>query len=84
MDAGTILGFIAGYIATLVGVFLLYLPVIALFVALLVAAGLLQLLLLPLVLLVRRMRHRTSDQDTDGSWVLGRQATLDAPPNRGP
>jgi uncharacterized membrane protein (Fun14 family) len=72
MDAGTILGFIAGYLATLAGVFLLYLPVIALFVALLVAAGVLQLLLLPLIILVRRMRHRTSDQNTDGSWILGR------------
>ena len=72
MDAGTILGFIAGYIATLAGVFLLYLPVIALVVALLVAAGVLQLLLLPLVILVRKIRHRPSGQDTDGSWILGR------------
>ena len=59
MDSGTILGFMAGYIATLAGVFLLYLPVLALFVALLVAAGVLQLLLLPIAILVRRLRRTT-------------------------
>lgn len=72
MDSGTILGFMAGYIATLAGVFLLYLPVLALFVALLVAAGVLQLLLLPIAILVRRLRRTPSTSDTDGSWILGR------------
>ena len=71
MDSGTILGFMAGYIATLAGVFLLYLPVLALFVALLVAAGVLQLLLLPIAILVRRLRRTPSTSDTDGSWILG-------------
>ena len=72
MDSGTILGFMAGYIATIAGVFLLYLPVLALFVALLVAAGVLQLLLLPIAILVRRLRRTPSTSDTDGSWILGR------------
>ena len=71
MDSGTILGFMAGYIATIAGVFLLYLPVLALFVALLVAAGVLQLLLLPIAILVRRLRRTPSTSDTDGSWILG-------------
>ncbi|MGO4234652.1 hypothetical protein [Pseudarthrobacter sp. YAF2] len=34
MDTGTILGYTAGYIAAMGGVFLLYLPVIVLLVAL--------------------------------------------------
>ena len=72
MDSGTILGFMAGYIATLAGVFLLYLPVLALFVALLVAAGVLQLLLLPIAILARRLRRTPFTSDTDGSWILGR------------
>jgi len=72
MDAGTVLGFIMGYIATLAGVFLLYLPVLALIVALLVAAGVVQLLLLPFIILIRRVRHSKAAHDTDGSWILGR------------
>ncbi|MDQ0769118.1 putative membrane protein (Fun14 family) [Pseudarthrobacter defluvii] len=72
MDAGTVLGFIAGYVATLAGVFLLYLPVLALVVALLVAAGFLQLLLLPVAILVRKLRRSKPEPDTDGSWILGR------------
>ncbi|MEE9094955.1 hypothetical protein [Pseudarthrobacter phenanthrenivorans] len=72
MDAGSVLGFMAGYVATLAGVFLLYLPVLALFVALLVAAGVVQLLLLPFIILFRRLRRPGNERDADGSWILGR------------
>ena len=72
MDAGSVLGFIAGYVATLAGVFLLYLPVIALFVALLVAAGVVQLLLLPFIFMIHRLRRARNERDADGSWILGR------------
>ncbi|GGH92146.1 hypothetical protein ACFFGR_04635 [Arthrobacter liuii] len=71
MDAGTVLGFIGGYVATIAGVFLLYLPVLALFVALLVAAGVLQLLLLPFVILLRKVRRSRPGPDTENSWMLG-------------
>jgi uncharacterized membrane protein (Fun14 family) len=69
MDAGTILGFTLGYVAAVAGVFLLYLPVIALFVALLITAGILHLLLMPLVVLVRKLRRRPPP-DMDPSWLL--------------
>ena len=72
MDTGTILGFLAGYLAAITGAFLLYLPVIVLVVALLVTAGLLQLLLLPIIILVRRLRHR-QEPDVDPSWLLERR-----------
>jgi hypothetical protein len=71
MDTGTILGLIVGYLATLTGIFLLYSPVIILFIALLIAGGILQLLLMPFVLLIRRLRRRTH-ADTDPSWLLDR------------
>ncbi|MET4147182.1 hypothetical protein [Arthrobacter sp. UYCo732] len=71
MDTGTILGFIFGYVAAVAGVFLLYLPDIVLFVALLIAGGVLQLLLLPFIFLVRRLRRRPQ-LDTDASWLLDR------------
>jgi uncharacterized membrane protein (Fun14 family) len=70
MDTGTILGFIFGYFATGAGVFLLYLPVLLLFVALLVAAGVLQLLLLPFVILIRKLRRSSQEPDMDASWLL--------------
>ena len=69
MDAGTILGLIVGYLATITGVFLLYAPMIVMVLALLVVAGVLQLLLMPFVLLIRRLRRR-SQADTDPSWLL--------------
>ncbi|WP_314195301.1 hypothetical protein [uncultured Arthrobacter sp.] len=69
MDAGTILGFTAGYFAAVAGIFFLHLPVIILFIALLIAAGALQLLLLPFVLLIRKLRRRPQP-DTDASWLL--------------
>jgi hypothetical protein len=71
MDAGMILGFIFGYFAAIAGVFLLYLPDIVLVVALLIAGGVLQLLLLPLVFVVRRLRRRPQ-LDMDASWLLDR------------
>lgn len=71
MDTGTILGLIVGYLATLTGIFLLYSPAIILFIVLLVAGGILQLLLMPFVLLIRRLR-RQPQKDTHPSWLLDR------------
>lgn len=73
MDAGTILGLSVGYLAAMTGVFLLYSPIIIMLLALLVTAGLLQLLLMPFVLLIRRLRRRTQS-DTDASWLLDRRS----------
>lgn len=71
MDAQSVLAFIGGYVAAAVMVFLLYLPVLALFVVLLVVAGILQLIALPFILLIRRLRGRESlDSPSDGSWLL--------------
>lgn len=72
MDTGTILGYTAGYLTTVVGVFLLYLPVISLLVALLIAGGILQLLLLPFIALFKRLRRRPQP-DMDPSWLLDRK-----------
>lgn len=72
MDTGTILAYAAGYIAAMGGLFLLYLPVVVLFVALLVADGVLQLVLLPFITLARRLRHRPAP-DMDASWLLDRR-----------
>ncbi|HSU47907.1 MAG TPA: hypothetical protein VLJ40_13430 [Arthrobacter sp.] len=71
MDAGTILGFTFGYFAASAGIFLLYFPDIILFVALLIAGGILHLVLLPFALLVRRLR-RQPEPNTDASWLLDR------------
>jgi uncharacterized membrane protein (Fun14 family) len=70
MDAGTILGFIFGYFATLAGVFLLYLPIVVLIVVLLLAAGVLQLLLLPFIVLMHKLRRSKPKPDIDGAWLL--------------
>ncbi|WP_324645083.1 hypothetical protein [Pseudarthrobacter sp. LT1] len=72
MDTGTILSYTAGYIAAMGGVFLLYLPVIVLLVALLISGGVLQLLLLPFIALVKRLRHQPAP-DMDASWFLDRR-----------
>ncbi|KIC67112.1 hypothetical protein AB0284_19500 [Pseudarthrobacter phenanthrenivorans] len=72
MDTGTILSYTAGYLAAMGGVFLLYLPVIVLLVALLIASGLLELLLLPFITLFRRLRRRP-EPDMDPSWLLDRR-----------
>ncbi|MFC9772535.1 MULTISPECIES: hypothetical protein [unclassified Pseudarthrobacter] len=69
MDPGTVLGFTFGYVAAVTGIFLLYLPVIALYVALLISAGVLHLLIMPLTILVRKLRRRPPP-DTDPSWLL--------------
>jgi uncharacterized membrane protein (Fun14 family) len=71
MDAGTILGFRFGYVAAMAGIFLLYVPDIILVVFLLIAGGVLQLLVLPFALLLRRLRRRP-EQDTDALWLLDR------------
>ena len=71
MDTGTILAYAAGYLATMGGAFLLYLPVIILLVALLIAGGLLQLLLLPFIALFKKLRRRP-EPDLDPSWLLDR------------
>lgn len=71
MDTGTILSYTPGYIAAMGGVFVLYLPVIVSLIALLIAVGVLQLVLLPFIALVKRLRHRPA-QDMDASWFLDR------------
>ncbi|SER35038.1 hypothetical protein [Arthrobacter sp. OV608] len=43
---------------TVLGCFFLYLPIIIQFIALLIAGGVLQLLLMPFVLLIRKLRRR--------------------------
>lgn len=70
MDAGTILGLSVGYLAALFCIFLLYLPDLILVVALLIAAGILQLLLLPFALLIRKLHRTTKRPDTDNAWIL--------------
>ncbi|MGF9648887.1 hypothetical protein AAIH32_12980 [Pseudarthrobacter oxydans] len=72
MNAETIFGFSMGYLAALVGIFVIYLPYLVLFVLLLIAAGILQLLLLPFTLLVRNLRHIKPRPTQDSSWILDR------------
>ncbi|WP_181365057.1 hypothetical protein [Arthrobacter sp. HMWF013] len=72
MNAETILGFSVGYLAVLVGIFLINLPYVILFVLLLIAAGILQLLLLPLALLIRKLRRTKTRSTQDSSWILDR------------
>lgn len=69
MEAGAVLGLIGGYVATAVGVFLLYSPILVLAVCLLLTAGLLQLLAWPFIAIVRRLR-RKPEPPQDGSWLL--------------
>ena len=69
MDAGTVLGLIGGYVATAVGVFLLYSPIVVLVVCLLMTAGILQLLAWPFAAILRRLR-RKPEPPQDGSWLL--------------
>ncbi|TPV47652.1 hypothetical protein FJ661_20450 [Pseudarthrobacter phenanthrenivorans] len=77
MNAETIFGFSLGYLAVLVGMFFLYLPYLILFVLLLLAAGILQLLLLPFALLIRKLRRTRQRPAQDSSWIL-------TPPDRQP
>lgn len=57
MDEATIAGYIAGYLATLIGVFLYFLPGLLLFIALVLIVGLLRLLAQPFLFLIHRL-HR--------------------------
>jgi membrane protein implicated in regulation of membrane protease activity len=70
LDASAVLALIGGYIATAVGVFLLYSPVIVMIIGLLLAAGLLQLLAWPFIVLVRKLRRKPEQQPEDSSWLL--------------
>jgi hypothetical protein len=72
MDTGTIIGYAAGYVAAMGGAFLLFLPVIVLLTALLIAGGVLQLLLLPFIALFKKLR-RGQQHNPDPSWFLERQ-----------
>jgi hypothetical protein len=69
LDASAVLALIGGYIAAAVGVFVLYAPVIVLIIGLLLAAGLLQLLAWPFIVLVRKLR-RKPEPPQDNSWLL--------------
>lgn len=70
MIAETIFGFSIGYLAVLLGIFLIYLPYLILLVLLLIAAGILHLLLLPFALLIRKLRRTRPRPTEDSSWVL--------------
>ncbi|MDQ0923191.1 hypothetical protein QF038_001699 [Pseudarthrobacter sp. W1I19] len=69
LDASAVLALLGGYIATAVGVFLLYSPVIVLIISLLLTAGLLQLLAWPFIVLIRKLRRKPKHPD-DSSWLL--------------
>jgi uncharacterized RDD family membrane protein YckC len=69
VDPGVALALIAGYIAAAFGVFLLYSPVLILVVGLLLAAGMLQLLAWPFIVMIRKLR-RKPEPPQDGSWLL--------------
>lgn len=69
VDPGTALALIVGYMAAAIGVFLLYSPVLFLVVGLLLAAGLLQLIAWPFLVLIRKLR-RKAEPPQDGSWLL--------------
>ncbi|VXB40520.1 Putative membrane protein [Arthrobacter sp. 9AX] len=69
LDASAVLALIGGYVAAAVGVFVLYLPVIILILCLLLAAGLLQLLAWPFIVLIRKIR-RKPESPQDSSWLL--------------
>lgn len=70
MGTDSILAFIGGYVATAFTAFLLYSPVLVLFVLLLLMAGVLQLIALPFILLFRRLRGKGSDRRSDGTWFF--------------
>lgn len=67
MDQSSIVSFALGYVATLVVVFLLFLPGFVLFIALLLVAGAVRLLISLLTVLsvgMFRQLRRSRDQDT--------------------
>jgi chromate transport protein ChrA len=57
MDEATLAGYIAGYLGTLIAVFLYFLPGLVLFMVLLLAVGLSRLLAQPFLFLIRRLRR---------------------------
>lgn len=69
MDSGAVVALLAGYIATVFGVFLLYSPLIVLAVVLLLMGGMLQLLAWPFIVLIRKLR-RKPEPPQDTSWLL--------------
>ena len=71
MDSGMILGFSFGYLVTIAGVFLLYSPVIAMVLVLLVVVGILKAVLLPFAVLIRKLRRRRPEPDMGGTWLPG-------------
>lgn len=58
MDAGALPGLIGGYLAGVFGVFLLYSPVLVLAIGLLLAAGMLQLVARPFIVLIRKLGRK--------------------------
>ncbi|MHC6595051.1 hypothetical protein [Arthrobacter sp. C152] len=82
MDTGTILGFSFGYLATIAGVFLLYLPIIAMVLVLLVVTGILELIVLPFSLLIHKLRRADRAPDMDRTWIPGGPAGRPAEMNR--
>jgi chromate transport protein ChrA len=56
MDEAMIAAYIAGYLATLIAVFLFFLPGLILFIMLLLTVGLLRVLAQPFISLIRRLR----------------------------
>jgi len=79
LDTGTVLGYTSGYFAANAGIFFLYSPAIILFLALLIAGGFPQLLLIPFVLLVIKLRLRPQ-ADIDPSWLQNRSRRWQAGP----
>jgi hypothetical protein len=56
MDEATIAAYLAGYLGTVIAVFLYFLPVLLLFILLLLIVGVLRLLAQPFVALIDRLR----------------------------
>lgn len=61
---------LGGYLAAVIAVFLLYSPVLLLFVGLLITAGIVQLLAWPFIILARKLHRRRPDPPSDASWLL--------------
>lgn len=62
--------FAFSYLITLLAAFVLYSPLIVLFVVLLLAAGVLRLLVWPLQLLIRKLHRQVSEQPKDSPWLF--------------
>lgn len=70
VDAGVMVAFAFCYLMTVVAAFVLYSPIIVLFVVLLLAAGVLRLLVWPLQLLIRKLRRHSKEQHRDETWLF--------------